>query len=137
MHRANGGLTEFFHTFGEVTVEMDFRLGPATVRNPDVAYIAATHLRRIDPDRSPLEGAPALAVEVVSPANSAQDMAKKINQHLAGGSQAVWVVYPPMRQVEIHRSTDTRKVAAPASLIEEDLFVGLKYSMSLVDIFRD
>jgi len=73
MHRANGGLTEFFHTFGEVTVEMDFRLGPATVRNPDVAYIAATHLRRIDPDRSPLKGAPGLAVEVVSPANSARE----------------------------------------------------------------
>lgn len=65
------------HRLGEVTVEMDFRLGPTTVRNPDVAFIATEHLQHIDPDRSPIDGAPALAVEVVSPTNLAQDMPEK------------------------------------------------------------
>ena len=43
-------LTEFVetHQLGEITVETDFRLGPDTVRNPDVAFVTNEHLRRID-----------------------------------------------------------------------------------------
>src|SRR5262245_62754790 len=98
-------LTDFIekHELGEVTIETDFRLGPATVRNPDVSFIAADHLKKLDPKRSPLEGSPALAVEVVSPANSDQDMRKKISQYLSAGSKAVWVVYPTVRMIEIHQ----------------------------------
>ena len=37
---------------GIVVEEMDFRLSPDTVRNPDVAFITAEHLKKIDLDRS-------------------------------------------------------------------------------------
>jgi Uma2 family endonuclease len=124
------------HQLGEVTVETDFRLGPDTVRNPDVAFIAADHLRRVDPDRSPLEGAPALVVEVVSPGNSDQDMRKKISQYLAAGSRAVWVVYPVTRSIETHHPGRIHKIAAPDTLIETTAFVGLQFSMSLPAIFE-
>lgn len=132
-------LTDFVqaHQLGEVTVEMDFRLGEAIVRNPDVAFLTKDHLRRIDPDRSPLEGAPALAVEVVSPTNSAQDMRKKVNQYLAAGALAVWVVYPTMQLVEIHGSGGIRKVTTPEALTDPALFPGITFSMPLADIFRE
>jgi Uma2 family endonuclease len=44
-------LTQFVraHHLGVVVEEMDFRLGTDTVRNPDVPFIAADHLRNIDP----------------------------------------------------------------------------------------
>jgi Uma2 family endonuclease len=64
---------------GVVAEEMDFRLATETVRNPDVAVILKEHLAMIDLDASPVDGAPALAVEVVSPSNSAQDMRKKLS----------------------------------------------------------
>ena len=32
------------HRLGEITVEMDFRLGPETVRDPDVAFVTNQHL---------------------------------------------------------------------------------------------
>ena len=125
------------HRLGEVTVEMDFRLGPATVRNPDVAFVTTEHLTHIDPDRSPIEGAPALAVEVVSPSNLAQDMLKKVSQYLSAGSEAVWVVYPALRLVEIHKAGVIRQVTAPESLTEERLFTGQKFSLPLIEIFQD
>src|SRR5262249_15103688 len=125
------------HQLGEVTIETDFLLGPATVRNPDVAFIASDHLKNVDPKRSPLEGAPALAIEVVSPGNSDHEMRKKISQYLSAGSMAVWVVYPAMRMIEIHQSGSVRKIAAPEVLNEEKLFPGLKFPMSLSVIFRD
>ena len=125
------------HQLGEVTIEMDFRLGPAIVRNPDIAFMTLDHVKRIDPDRSPIAGAPALAVEVVSPANSAQDMRKKISQYQAAGAQVVWVVYPTMQLVEVHRSGGTQKFTAPEALVDTDLFGGFEFSMPLSEIFLD
>ncbi len=49
------------HGLGVIVEEMDFRLGHNTVRNPDVAFITTEHLRKIDLDRSPVDGAFALA----------------------------------------------------------------------------
>jgi Uma2 family endonuclease len=82
---------------GIVVEEMDFRLSPDTVRNPDVAFITAEHVKKIDLDCSPVDGAPAFAVEVISPSNSAQDMAKKTQQYLQAGCSIVWIVYPSLR----------------------------------------
>ena len=98
-------------------------------------FIATDHLRRIDADRSPLEGAPALAVEVVSPGNSDQDMRKEVSQYLAAGSKAVWVVYPAIRLIEIPHSSRTQKVEEPGPIIETTAFADLQFSLSLSDIF--
>jgi Uma2 family endonuclease len=125
------------HHLGLVVEEMDFRLGPDTVRNPDVAFISAEHLRNIDPDYSPVEGAPALAIEVISPTNLAQDTAKKVRQYLDAGSHAVWLVYPTLRLIEIHDSKGARRISEPESLEESRLFAGFKFSLSLTALFDD
>src|SRR5215469_3017852 len=119
-------LTRFVrsHRLGIVVEEMDFRLGTDTVRNPDVAFITKEHLKNIDPDHSPVEGAPVLAIEVVSPTNLAQDTAKKVRQYLEGGCLAVWLVYPALRLVEIHDSAGARRVSEPEALQEAKIFSG-------------
>jgi Uma2 family endonuclease len=125
------------HQLGEVIMEMDFRLAADTVRNPDVAFVTKDHLRTIDVNRSPVNGAPALAVEVISPSNLAQDTLKKVSQYLAAGSRAVWVVYPALNVVEVHGSTGIRQVKAPESLTEEILFGWQKFTLSLSALFND
>lgn len=115
------------HRLGVVVEAMDFRLGTDTVRNPDVAFITAVHLRDIDPDHSLVEGAPALAIEVISPTNLAQDTAKKVSQYLDAGSLAVWLVYPALRLIEIHDHDGARRITEPQSLQESKLFSGLKF----------
>jgi Uma2 family endonuclease len=110
-------LTEFVkaHRLGEVTVETDFRLSAETVRSPDVALVTPAQLNKIDIDRSPIDGAPALAIEVISPSNLAQDTRKKVRQYLAAGCKAVWLVYPALRLV---RSTMVRAPAKWSSRIQ-------------------
>ena len=132
-------LTQFIrsHQLGVVVEEMDFRLGTDTVRNPDVAFITRDHLRNIDPDHSPVEGAPALAVEVISPTNLAQDTAKKVRQYLKAGSLAVWLVYPALRFIEVHDSAGARRITEPESLQEAKLFGGHDFSLSLLALFDD
>lgn len=132
-------LTQFVrsHRLGVVVEEMDFRLGTDTVRNPDVALIAADQLRNIDPDHSPVEGAPVLAIEVISPTNLAQDTAKKVRQYLEAGSLAVWLVYPALRLIEVHDHDGARRITEPESLQESKLFSGFKFSLSLTPLFDD
>ena len=119
-------------SLGIVVEEMDFRLSPDTVRNPDVAFITAEHVKKIDLDRSPVDGAPAFAVEVISPSNSAQDMAKKTQQYLQAGCNIVWIVYPSLRVVEVHSASGSRQVRAPELLREENLFHGFSLSLSYI-----
>ncbi|HEV3038317.1 MAG TPA: Uma2 family endonuclease [Candidatus Angelobacter sp.] len=88
-------------------------------------------------DRSPIEGVPNLAIEVISPGNSAQDMLTKIHQYLDAGCQAVWVFYPKLKTVEIHDVRGTREVRAPSLLEEDTIFAGHSYSLPLSAIFEE
>jgi Uma2 family endonuclease len=137
--RSASHLTQFVrsHNLGIVAEEMDFRLDTDTVRNPDVAFITADHLRNIDPYASPVEGAPALAVEVISPSNLAQDTAKKVRQYLAAGCHAVWLVYPALRLVEVHNAIGARRITETESIKESKIFAGFTFSLSLATLFDD
>lgn len=50
------------------------------------------------------EGAPDLAIEVVSPGNTRPEIAVKVREYLEAGSRAVWVADPQRRAVTVHRS---------------------------------
>lgn len=119
------------HRLGMVLEEMDFRLTSDTVRNPDVAFVTAEHSRLIDLDVSPIEGAPALAAEVISPGNSAEDIAKKTQQYLRSGSQTVWIVYPKLRLVEVHSSVGVQQVREP-EVLKQDGLPGFSLSLSYI-----
>jgi Uma2 family endonuclease len=103
------------------------------VRNPDVAFVTTAQVEVMNLEVSPLEGTPALAVEVVSPSNTAEDMAKKTQQYLRAGSHAVWIVYPKLRLVEVHSSAGVRQVREPEVLGENALLP--EFSVSLTYIF--
>ncbi|HXB19729.1 MAG TPA: Uma2 family endonuclease [Candidatus Solibacter sp.] len=135
-YRIHQALRQFSrtHKLGYVTGETDFLLAPDTVRRPDVAFVTTAHLQRIDIDRSPVRGAPGLAVEVISPSNLAQDTFKKIHQYLAAGSDVVWVVYPPLKVIEVHDHTGTHELTQ-GFLKAEKLLPGFK--LSLAEIFDD
>lgn len=127
-------LMEFVETreLGLVVEEMDFRLNQDTVRNPDVAYIGAEDSRKIDLDRWPVECPPTIAVEVVSPNNRAEDMARKIHQYLQAGCRVVWVVYPSLRMIETHSAQGVRQVREPEVLENEDILHGFSLLLSYI-----
>lgn len=106
---------------GEVIWEMDFRLGSATVRNPDAAFVTTEQLRHIDVTRTPVDGPPTLAVEVISKGNPAEDTAKKVRQYLRAGCRSVWLVYPGLKRIEIHSSAGVKAFEAPEVLKDEVL----------------
>jgi Uma2 family endonuclease len=81
---------------GEVMAgEPLFRLDVAQklARAPDIAFIRRERLRGID-WAGPFIGAPDLAVEIVSPGDSAKDVQRKTETWLAHGTIAVLLIYP-------------------------------------------
>ena len=65
--------------------------GSAGVRCPDIAWLPSDRLPEVL-NVGPLENAPPLIVEVLSPGNRKQEMAHKIRGYLDGGVQEVAVV---------------------------------------------
>jgi Uma2 family endonuclease len=79
---------------------------PSTWLQPDASLIRAERVADADPDGY-LLGAPELAVEVISPSESASDVERKIELFLAHGSQIIWVIYPRSKKVRVFLADGT------------------------------
>jgi Uma2 family endonuclease len=112
-----------------------FGRDPDTVRAPDVAFVRAGRL----PPPAEREGyspvIPDLAVEVVSPNDSAREVAEKVAFYLANGVPLVWVVRPRPRTVTVHRAG-----GEPVVLGEGDVLDGGEvlpgFRLPVADLFR-
>jgi Uma2 family endonuclease len=80
-----------------------FPSDPGKVRRPDVSFIRQGRLADDKPPRGHSRIAPDLAVEVVSPNDSAYEIAEKVADYLAAGVPLVWEVNPHGKFVLIHR----------------------------------
>lgn len=108
---------------------------PDTLRGPDVSFLRDERAAAVDLDRH-IEGAPDLAVEVVSPSDSAQSLNKKVKQYLAAGCRTVWIVYPLTAQIEVFEADGAvRKLAADQTLEAPDLLPGFATRVSA--LFQD
>jgi len=128
-------LRDFAHPrrLGRVFVETGYQLTPETVRIPDVSFVPADRMLEIDLDRR-IQGAPALAVEVVSPTDLAEELRQKIEQYLATGAKAVWVFYPKTREVQVFRADGGSFVLREPGVLEEpDVLPG--FSLDLKTVF--
>jgi Uma2 family endonuclease len=107
-------------------------------RIPDAAFIRRERLQKFDPFRT-FPGAPDLAVEVVSPSESAEDTDEKIGDYFAAGTEQVWVIYPRLKRVHVYlRPASLRErsyvIYADGETFESPLFPGL--IIPVADIFR-
>ncbi|MBW3661208.1 MAG: Uma2 family endonuclease [Gemmatimonadetes bacterium] len=120
------------HDLGLALVETGYLLSdePPTVRGPDAAFLSRERLPDEIPDGFwPL--APDLAVEVVSPSNSAAEIQDKVLQYLDAGTRVVWVVDPATRSVSAYRSRDDiRILTAGETLDGGDVLPGLTLEIS-------
>lgn len=82
-----------------------FRLSPLICYAPDVAFVAKARLRGLLPNPEKfLQGAPDLAVEVLSPDDSLRRTERKIADYFRHGTTAAWLVLPKRRQVRVYHS---------------------------------
>lgn len=104
----------------------------STVRAPDVGYISYQRI----PDRLPAKFVPMppdLAVEVVSPNDSAEEVEAKISDYLRAGVRLILVVYPSSKTATVFRG------GAISRLNEDEIFDGGDvlpgFSLRIGDVF--
>ena len=126
------------HALGVVVGEMGYMLArdPDTVRGPDVSFISSGRMSVIGQGTRFVDGAPDLAIEVLSPSNDPAEIHGKVADYLAAGSLLVWIVDPQTRSVTVYRSLLAPRVLdANAALDGEDVIPG--FSVSVGKIFGD
>jgi Uma2 family endonuclease len=88
---------------GRAFVEMLFRIdqGKNLQRCPDTAFVSDARwpFRRRVPDVPVWDMVPDLAIEVISPSNSAEAVHEKMHEYFEAGVSQVRVVYPKRREI--------------------------------------
>jgi Uma2 family endonuclease len=108
-------------------------------RIPDVSFVRRSNFPKKYDVKRPFPGAPDLAVEVVSPDESAETVLDKVRDYLKYGSEQVWVLYPD--QHELHQYVQgedaVRTYRAADTLEAPTLFPGLKILVGDLFILPD
>jgi Uma2 family endonuclease len=78
--------------------ETGYKMGRTAWLQPDVSIAHPGQ-----PSGKYFEGAPLLAVEVISESNTAEFMDREVKRYLANGGVEVWVVYPKTQCVWVFR----------------------------------
>ncbi|MGA2216034.1 MAG: Uma2 family endonuclease [Bryobacteraceae bacterium] len=101
-------------------VEIGTVVSDADAFIPDVSVVR----RSLPPGTTRVfQGSPDLAIEVVSPSDTAKHLERKVDAYLQGGAKSVWVVFPEARSVTVHSRESVRKLKAD-QLIEDSTLPG-------------
>jgi Uma2 family endonuclease len=122
---------------GEVyAAETGFLLSrdPDTVRAPDAAFVVAERAAAQTSEAGFFEGAPDLAVEVISPSETIEMVEAKLIDYLEAGTKLVWLVYPRTQTVIAYRSlTDVQIFTMADTLDGGELLPG--FTVPVPEIF--
>ncbi|TAD88169.1 MAG: Uma2 family endonuclease [Oscillatoriales cyanobacterium] len=114
-----------------------FKMKSGNKRSPDVSFMAKERLQGLDdiPDGF-LEGAPDLAVEILSPSNTVAEIHDKLVEYFENGSRLVWVINPKEKYVLVYRSSQEpdRLLKSTDSLDGEEIVSG--FTLPVAELFQ-
>jgi Uma2 family endonuclease len=113
------------------------RLAPGLVRIPDVSFISWQRVpnRRV-PLTPMLDVAPDLAIEVLSPSNTVQEMDRKLRDYFAAGVRLVWYVDPVARTIQVFNAVDQVALLREDQTLTGDPVVP-GFALPLRDLFAE
>lgn len=104
---------------------------PDTVRGADVSFISAARLPSGSHPVGYWEGAPDLAVEVISPSDRRGQIEEKVREYLAAGSRLVWVIHPARKTITVHRADSSVNVLHEKDTLDgEDVVPGFRCTVA-------
>jgi Uma2 family endonuclease len=106
-------------------------------RRPDVSFIPASrwpaNVRR-ETDPPAMNAVPSLAVEVISPSNTAAEIEEKRLEYLEAGISVVWVVYPIPRTIYVHESPNDCRLIDENGVLDGGVAIP-GFKVKVADIF--
>ncbi len=113
-----------------------FWMQTGNARSPDVAFVAKERLRGRRPTKKFFQGAPDLAVEVVSPNDKWHVVSKKVAELFANGTRLAWVINPSDQTVHIYHSAQPDRICKAGDVLDgEQLVPG--FSLPVAELFAE
>ncbi len=114
-----------------------FKMKNGNRRSPDVSFFAKERLRGFQ--ELPvgfLEGAPDLAVEILSPGNTVAEMHDKLVEYFENGTRLAWLLHPQERYILVYRSAaePDRLLKSKEILTGEEVVPG--FALALTELFQ-
>jgi Uma2 family endonuclease len=103
---------------GELLSESGFLLArnPDILRAPDLAFVRASRLTGVA-ETDWIPGSPDLAIEIISPSETARQIDRKVHQYLAAGTLAVWVIYPDTNSIHVFEPGGVARVVEGGAVL--------------------
>ena len=106
---------------------------PDTVRAPDVSFVSSARIPKEGVPDNFWPFAPDLAVEVVSPGDSTQDVEAKVKDYLDSGVKLIWIFYPKTKSVTVYTQRSVQKLNENATLGGGEVLSG--FSCKVAELF--
>ncbi|MBW4575826.1 MAG: Uma2 family endonuclease [Aphanothece sp. CMT-3BRIN-NPC111] len=113
-----------------------FNMKTGNKRSPDISFVSKDRLQGLQelPDGF-LQGAPDLAIEVLSPNNTVEEIHNKIIEYFENDAKLVWVVNPQENYVLVYRSPEPdRLLKTTDNLDGEDVVPN--FSFPVAELFQ-
>ena len=127
------------HKLGTVMQQTGFRLrrDPDVVRAPDVSFLRAERIPAKGARRGFIDGAPDLAIEVLSSDDRTAEILRKVAEYLDAGTPRVWVVDPDAETVTVHRGDRSRVFGVGETLSSDDAGLAAEgFELAVGDVVR-
>jgi Uma2 family endonuclease len=114
-----------------------FKMKSGNKRSPDIAFFAKERLQGMTQlPTGFLEGAPDLAVEILSPGNTVEEIEAKITEYFDNGACLIWVISPTQHYVMVYRCAQEpdRLLKSVDSLDGEEVIPG--FTLPVADLFQ-
>jgi Uma2 family endonuclease len=114
-----------------------FKMKNGNKRSPDISFIAKERLQGLKdlPDGF-LEGAPDLAVEILSPGNTIEEIHDKLVEYFDNSARLVWVIHPKENYVLVYSCAQEpeRLLKSSDFLDGEDIVPG--FTLPVADLLQ-
>ena len=114
-----------------------FTLKTGNKRSPDVSFVSKERLKGLKrPPRGFFQGSPDLAVEILSPSNTVEEIHTKIVEYFENGTCLIWVIHPDEKYVLVYHAPEPDRLLRPQDSLEGGAIIP-GFSMSVAELFEE
>lgn len=114
-----------------------FSLKSGNKRSPDISFVAKARLQGLKrPPRGFFQGSPDLAVEILSPGNTIEEIHDKIVEYFENDTRLVWVIHPAEKYVLVYHSPEPDRLLRPQDSLDGEAIVP-GFSIGVAELFAE
>jgi Uma2 family endonuclease len=112
-----------------------FWMKSGNLRSPDISFMGRDRLKALTPrPQGFVNGAPDLAVEVLSPSDTVMEVGSKIAELFENGTRLAWVVNPREKSVLVYHGATPDRLLKPGDQLDGELVLP-GFAMPVAELF--